>query len=117
MAMSTVDPGITESEAPSQPDSGRVERAFSISVVISGIRCGLTYVIFPWVLPLLGIAGGVGPAIGLIVGVVAIGFNVASIRRFWAADHQWKWAITALNTGVIVLLVVLITLDLANLVG
>lgn len=117
MAMSTVDPGISESEASSQAESGQVERAFSMSVVISGIRCALTYVIFPWVLPLLGIAGGVGPAIGLIVGVVAIGFNVASIRRFWAADHKWKWAITALNTGVIILLVVLISLDIANLVG
>ena len=113
--MSAVEPEI--SDAPARPEQAQVERAFSVSVLISGIRCALTYVIFPWVLPLLGIAGGVGPAIGLIVGTVAIGFNVASIRRFWAADHRWKWAITVLNTGVIVLLVVLIALDLANLVS
>lgn len=113
--MSTVGPEI--SEAPPRGDDAQVERAFSLSVVISGIRCALTYVIFPWVLPLLGIAGGVGPAIGLIVGAVAIGFNVASIRRFWVADHRWKWPITVLNTGVIVLLLVLIGLDLANLLG
>jgi len=113
--MSTVGPEVTET--PSRADQAQVERAFSVSVVISGIRCALTYVIFPWVLPLLGIAGGVGPAIGLVVGTVAIGFNIASIRRFWAADHRWKWAITALNTGVIILLVVLIGLDLASLVS
>lgn len=90
-------------------------RAFSLSMLISGIRCVLTYVIFPWVLPLLGIAGGVGPAIGLIVGTIAIAFNLFSIRRFWASDHRWKWHITVLNTGVIILLVVLIGLDLADL--
>jgi hypothetical protein len=113
--MSTVGPEITD--APTRADEGQVERAFSLSVLISGIRCSLTYVIFPWILPLLGIAGGVGPAIGLIVGTVAIGFNIASIRRFWVADHRWKWAITVLNSGVIVLLVVLIALDFANLIG
>jgi hypothetical protein len=109
--------GPDTKDAPAESSAVPIERAFSLSVLISGIRCALTYVIFPWILPLLGIAGGVGPAIGLVVGTIAIGFNVASIRRFWAADHRWKWAITVLNTGVIVLLVVLITLDLANLVN
>ena len=89
--------------------------AFSRSMVISGVRCLLTYVVFPWILPLLGIAAGVGPAIGLVVGTVAIGFNVASIRRFWASDHRLKWVITTLNVGVIILLSVLIVQDLADL--
>ena len=75
--------------------------AFSVSMVISGIRCLLTYVVFPWVLPLLGLATGVGPAIGLVVGTVAIGFNLASIRRFWVSDHRWTWLITLVNASVI----------------
>ena len=91
-------------------------KAFSLSILISGIRCVLTYVIFPWVLPLLGFAGGVGPAVGLMVGTVAIGFNIASIRRFWVADHRWKWPITVLNSSVIVLLLILLGLDLAELI-
>lgn len=91
-------------------------RAFSVSILISGIRCVLTYIIFPWVLPLLGFAGGVGPAVGLVVGTVAIGFNIASIRRFWVSDHRWKWPITVLNGSVIVLLLVLLGQDLAELI-
>ncbi len=90
-------------------------RAFSLSILISGVRCVLTYVVFPWILPIMGFAGGVGPVIGLAVGTIAIGFNLASIRRFWVSDHRWKWPITALNTSVILLLVVLIGLDLAEL--
>lgn len=90
-------------------------RAFSVSILISAIRCTLTYVIFPWVLPAAGQAGGVGPGIGLVVGVVALLSNVASIRRFWVSDHRWKWPITVLNTGVIVLVSILVAGDIAEL--
>ena len=92
-------------------------RIFSKSILISAIRCTLTYVVFPWILPLVGIAPGAGPWIGVVISPVAIWFNVASIRRFWAADHRWKWPITVLNTGVIVLLVILFAVDLAELLG
>jgi hypothetical protein len=91
-------------------------RAASISLVISGVRCLLAYVIFPWVLPAASRSRGVGPAIGLVVGIVAIGFNIASIRRFQRSNHRWKWPITVLNSVVIVLLVVLIARDLIDLV-
>lgn len=90
-------------------------RAFSTSILVSGIRCMLAYVVFPWILPALGVAGGVGPGIGLLVGIVAIGFNVASIRRFQISDHRWKWQITALNSTVIALLTVLFVMDLQEL--
>lgn len=92
-------------------------RAFSISVMISGVRCLLTYILFPWVFPAVGRAKGIGPGIGLVVGTIAIGFNVASIRRFWLSNHRWKWPITVLNSSVICLLVVLIFVDLRDLLG
>lgn len=92
-------------------------KAFSTSVLVSAVRCTLAYVVFPWLLPAFGLAGGVGPGIGLAVGVVAIGFNIASIRRFHRADHRWKWPITALNCTVIVLLTVLAVIDISDLLG
>lgn len=98
------------------PGADPATKAFSVSILISGIRCVLTYVVFPWVLPFLGFAGGVGPVVGLVVGTIAIGFNIASIRRFWVADHRWKWPITVLNSSVIVLLLILLGLDLAELI-
>lgn len=111
------DPVDAPTPAPaSDAQADPATRAFSVSILISGIRCVLTYVIFPWVLPLLGFAGGVGPTIGLVVGTVAIGFNLASIRRFWVSDHKWKWPITVLNTSVIVLLLILLGQDIAELV-
>jgi hypothetical protein len=93
----------------------RATRAFSASVLVSGIRCTLAYVVFPWLLPALGLASGVGPALGLVIGPVAIAFNIASIRRFHASNHRWKWHITALNVAVIALLSVLLVLDVREL--
>lgn len=84
-------------------------------MVVSGVRCLLSYVVFPWALPLLGLAGGVGPALGIAIGSVAIVFNLASIRRFWADDHRWKIPITFINLAVIVLLSILIGVDIADL--
>lgn len=77
----------------------------------------LTYVILPFVAPLINLAPGVGPVIGLVVGTVAIAANGFSIRRFWRADHPWKKPVTGLHAAVIVLLLVLLYLDLAELVS
>ena len=88
---------------------------FSTSMVVSGIRCLLTYIVFPWLLPLLGVATGFGSAIGLVVGVVAIWFNIASIRRMRTSQFRWRNAIIGINIAVIGLLLVLIGLDIADL--
>jgi uncharacterized membrane protein YozB (DUF420 family) len=87
------------------------QSAFSKSILVSAVRCTLTYVIFPLVAPLLGWASNVGPAVGVVIGTVAIVANVFSIRRFWASDHKWKWHMSALNVGVIVLLCFLLYFD------
>lgn len=102
---------VTRPEGGSAVDQDQATRTFSTSVLVSAVRCTLAYVVFPWLLPAVGAAGDVGPAIGLVIGPVAIAFNVASIRRFHASDHRWKWYITALNCAVIVLLSILFVLD------
>ena len=112
----------SQAPAPS-PAAGQLDetaeaaRVFSLSLVISGTRCLLAYIVLPWVLPLLGLAKGVGPAIGIAVGVLAIVFNVLSIRRFAASKHAWRRPVMALNCAVIAGLLVLITIDIAELVG
>jgi len=92
-------------------------KAFSTSVMISGVRCLFAYVLLPWVLPALGIAGDWGPWLGLIVGPIAIVFNGLSIRRFQASGHRWRWPVTAINVSIIGLLVVLMVQDIATLLS
>jgi hypothetical protein len=116
----TPTPVTTTSTAPPRPapgDENEAARLFSLSIVISGTRCLLTYIVFPWVLPLLGIAGGVGPVVGVVVGVVAIAFNLLSIRRWRASGHAWRVPLMTLNSVVIVFLLVLVALDVSELVS
>ncbi len=115
----------TESETPSPSRARRTtagggqetERLFTRSIVISGLRCTLTYVLLPFVAPLIGLAPGVGPVLGIAIGAVALVANVFSIRRFWASQHRWRIPATIIHTGVIILLLILMFFDIRTLVG
>jgi hypothetical protein len=85
------------------------------SLLISMVRCLLTYVVLPFVAPILGIGLGVAPLVGIPVGAVAIVANIASIRRFWRADHRYRWHYTALASVIIVALTWLIVADVVDL--
>lgn len=113
----TVNPATVGSDPSPVGEDEQAQQTFSRSIVISGIRCVLTYIILPFVTPLIGLAPGVGPTIGLVVGVVAIAANVFSIRRFWRADHRWKVPVTGLHLAVIGLLTILLVLDIQQLAG
>ncbi len=108
----TVDTAPAEVQAPNT-----AERRFSQSMVVSGTRCLLTYLVFPFLLPVLGLADSVGPAISVPIGLVAIVFNGLSFRRFWRADHRLKWPVCTVNVLVIGLLCYLTVRDIAELVG
>lgn len=93
------------------------ENAFSVSVLVSALRCLLTYVVLPVVGPIVGLAGSVGPVVGLVVGTVSIVAIIASMRRFFRADHRWRWRYTAIGGSIIVFLLVSAVIDIAALVA
>src|SRR5580658_11157540 len=90
-------------DGPARARDDDAHRLFSASIVLSGLRCLLGYVVFPIVLPAVGVAAAVGPAIGLPVGILALVFDVRGVRRFWLANHRYRWGITALYAAVMVL--------------
>jgi hypothetical protein len=93
------------------------EGAFSKSLALSGTRCLLTYVVIPVLGPALGLTGAVGPALGLALGAVSIVAIVAATRRFFAADHRWRWAYAAIGGAILVLLLVQTVVDLVDVAG
>jgi hypothetical protein len=101
---------------PSGVGDEAVHRMFSVSIFISALRCLLSYVVFPIVTPLLGAATGVGPAVGLPIGVVALVFDVIGIRRFWMADHRYRWGMTLIYAAVMGLVSALLVADIVDLV-
>ena len=91
-------------------------RAFQTSIMVATVRCLLMYIVFPFVLPAVGLASGVGPLVGIPISIVAIVAIVASVRRFWRADHSKRWHYTVLGTAVVGFLCVLIAIDISELV-
>ncbi len=92
-------------------------KAFQTSLMVATVRCLLMYVVFPFVLPAIGVASGVGPWIGLPISIAAVVAITMSIRRFWRADHSKRWHYTVFGGLVICFLVVLIVQDLVEITG
>lgn len=71
--------------------------AFQTSIVVSSIRCLLTYIVLPFVAPTVGFLAKIGPGLSIIVGLVAIVSITMSMRRFWRVRHGQRWAYTTLG--------------------
>jgi hypothetical protein len=99
------------------PTRGKsAENVFGVSILLSTVRCMLTYVFLPILKPVVDLSGGVGPALGLVIGTISAVAIVASMRRFWRADHRWRWGYTVVGGGILVLLVVQAVGDVVTLV-
>jgi hypothetical protein len=98
------------------PES-ETHRIFGVSILLSATRCLLSYIVFPLVLPFLGLAKGVGPWIGIPIGVLALTFDVLGIRRFWLADHHQRWLFSAIYAVVGTMVLTLVIIDILDLLG
>jgi hypothetical protein len=92
-------------------------KAFQTSLAVATVRCLLMYIVFPFVLPAIGLASDVGPAIGLVISAAAIVCIVLSLRRFWRADHPMRWWYGALGGTVLCFMSVLVVIDLTALLS
>lgn len=90
-------------------------RGFRIALVVTGIRCLISYLIIPIGVPILGLSGLVAAPIGLALCVVAVVNGVLSLRRFWKADHRSKWIYTWFIAFVFAVLAVAMTSDIMRI--
>jgi hypothetical protein len=91
--------------------------AFQKSIAISATRCLITYIFLPLLRPVIDLSGGVGPALGLIVGTISMVAIFFAVRRFFAADHKWRWGYGAIGGGIFLLLTVQAVVDVRALLG
>ncbi|MDP3984578.1 MAG: hypothetical protein Q8Q52_06215 [Acidimicrobiia bacterium] len=95
--------------------AAEAQRSFQRSVFYSGTRCLLAYVVFPFVLPLVGMTAAVEAPVGLAVGVVATVSIVSSLRRFFGSVHRFRWWYAGLSLVMLGFVVVLIVNDLRQM--
>ncbi|WP_139651121.1 hypothetical protein [Tessaracoccus massiliensis] len=104
--------GVTELDH----GSGRgAHRAFRISVALSGIRCLITYLLIPVVVPMASLAGWVAAPIGLALCAYAVINGVVSLRTFWRSDHRHRWTYTIFMAIVFGILTLALVSDLSRL--
>lgn len=106
---------LLDPEGPKQSVLG-ARKAFGLGIWISGIRCVITYLLVPFVGPLLGVAG-IGPHVGLIAGGISFLALILGVRRFFAADHRYRWRYLGLAIAVSALLIFEAVRDVSALIG
>lgn len=99
-------------DGPPAISAAQAQRSFSLAMVLSGLRCLLSYVVVPVVLPLLGLAVGAAPYVGVPVALLALVFDVRGIRRYWLSGSPHRWPMTWVYLAVIVLVMFLLVHDL-----
>lgn len=87
------------------------------SLVLSAVRCVLTYAIVPLVVPVIGWAGVLATPLSLVLSLVAVVLAVTSLRRVWMADYRHRWAYTAFIAAAVGLLTAVIVSDVRTLLG
>ncbi len=90
-------------------------RSTTAAIVVSGIRCTITYLLIPVLAPLIGLSTWFSAPLTIALSVVAIVMGISGVRRFWIADHRARWAYTGFIGVVVVLLVIGIAADVASL--
>lgn len=104
----------------SETDPGAVFGARSAlrrSVIISGIRCSIMYLLVPILVPVIGLTGAVASPLSIALCLYAMANGVVSVRRFWIADHRAKWKYTWFMAAVFLFLLVAIIFDVARMVS
>ena len=67
--------------------------------------------------PVLGLSGTVGPWLGLALSAVSTVAIFFATRRFFGADHKYRWLYAAVGSGIVVLLLVQSWFDVRTLLS
>lgn len=84
-------------------------------MVLSGLRCLMSYVVVPVLLPVFGLAVSAAPLIGAPIALLALVFDVRGIRRFWLSGSPRRWTMTWIYLAVMALVIFLLIHDLIGI--
>lgn len=91
------------------------QKAMRSSILVSAVRCTITYLLVPLLTPVVGVLDLVAAPVSLVLCAVAVVMSTRSMRRFWLADHPKRWHYTALVLVVWAFLAVALVRDVAQL--
>jgi len=93
------------------------QRALTLGLLLSALRCTLQYVLLPFVLPWIGIAASIPPWVTLVLGGLALASLSRNVRYLWRIRHARRWSYLGIAVIVAMALVLFMAMDLSKLVG
>lgn len=102
------------------PQPGAVfgaQSAMTSSILVSAVRCTITYLVIPILTPILGVLDVLSVPVSIVLCSVALVMSTRSLRRFWKADHAKRWHYTALVAVVWAFLIFALANDVTQLVS
>ena len=96
-------------------DEKPAKQVVRLSLIFSGTRCIFQYIIFPFILPILGIATNATVPILFAFNLIAIASIILSLRRFWIVSYRYRWHYLGLASFVLLLLTVFFLMDVRDL--
>ena len=96
-------------------DESDAQRAFKFSLIFTGVRCVLQYIVLPFILPVIGIAADTALPLLLLINIFAIVSMLFSVRRFWQINYQYKWQYLLMALVILAALTGFIGLDISRL--
>ena len=93
----------------------RAENALTLSLMFSGLRCLLQYVLLPFLLPIVGVAADAAIPILLLINLIAMASIFFSLRRFWTIGYKHRWSYLAVALTALTLLLAFTLHDLMKL--
>jgi len=98
-----------------ESDESEAQRAFRFSLIFTGVRCILQYIVLPFILPVIGIAADTALPLLLLINVFAFISMLFSVRRFWQINYQYKWQYLLMALVILAALTAFIALDISRL--
>ena len=99
----------SEQVAPSPLEVKRSDKFVGSYVLFVAVRCTLQYVLFPFVLPFIGLGSSFSTGIAAAIDVFALGMIGYNIRRLW--NTSWRWRYLALSAIMVSILGVFLVKD------
>ena len=93
----------------------RAENALTISLLFSGVRCILQYVVLPFFLPIFGVAADATVPILLLINLIAMVSIFLSLRRFWTIGYKHRWHYLMVAIAALTLLIAFTVYDISKL--
>ena len=91
------------------------ENALTLSLMFSGTRCILQYVLLPFLLPVVGIAADAAIPVLLLINLIAMASIFFSLRRFWTIGYKHRWPYLGVALAALTLLLAFTMYDIIKL--